>query len=108
MKRQLLPVDDLVAELGGKLGGWYPFCEQSFRVKGTWRTVPWFWVSFPGTVNQALFAKHDLAWPDTWADVLAAGTKLKKAGPSRSASPSAIAATRIRPSGPSTGASAAR
>lgn len=79
-EKQLLAVDDLVDELGSKLGGWYPFCEQSFRVKGTWRSVPWFWVSFPGTVNQALFAQHDLAWPDTWADVLAAGTKLKKAG----------------------------
>lgn len=78
--KQLLPVDDLVEELGQKLGGWYPFCEESFRVEGTWRAVPWFWVSFPGTVNEAIFKKYEVPWPDTWADVLAAGTKLKKEG----------------------------
>lgn len=77
-EKHLLPMDDLVDALGSKLGGWYPFCEQSFRVKDTWRAVPWFWISFPGTVNEAIFKQHNLPWPDTWADLLEVGTKLKK------------------------------
>jgi multiple sugar transport system substrate-binding protein len=79
-EKHLLAVDDLVEALGKTQGGWYPFCEESFRVTGTWRSVPWFWISFPATYNETIFKQFGVPVPDTWADVLAAGTKLKKEG----------------------------
>jgi multiple sugar transport system substrate-binding protein len=79
-EKHLLPVDDIVEELGKTQGGWYKFCEESFRVNGVWRSVPWFWISFPATYNETLFKKFGVPVPDTWADVLTAGTRLKKEG----------------------------
>jgi multiple sugar transport system substrate-binding protein len=79
-EKHLLPVDDIVEELGKTQGGWYKFCEESFRVNGVWRSVPWFWISFPATYNETLFKKFGVPVPDTWADVLTAGTQLKKEG----------------------------
>lgn len=79
-EKQLLPVDDIVEELGKAGGGWYPFYEETYRVNGTWRAVPWSWITPVGTYNESIFKKYDVAVPDTWADLLAAGTNLKKVG----------------------------
>jgi multiple sugar transport system substrate-binding protein len=79
-EKHLVEVDDLVETLGKTQGGWYPFCEESFRINKVWRTVPWFWISFPATYNQTIFKQFNVEVPDSWADVLAAGTWLKKEG----------------------------
>jgi multiple sugar transport system substrate-binding protein len=77
---QLVPMDDLVASLEQRYGGLYPFAKEAAFVNGTWRALPWMWISFPGTYNQTLLAKHGQPVPDTWDDLLKVGRELKKAG----------------------------
>ena len=79
-ERMLADVGDIVDELGRKYGGWYPFAEDSAKTSSGWRAVPWFWISFPGTYNQAHFKAAGLEPPKTWADLLHAGKILKKQG----------------------------
>ncbi|HZC02697.1 MAG TPA: extracellular solute-binding protein, partial [Gammaproteobacteria bacterium] len=79
-EQQLVPMDDLVSAVEKQYGGLYPFAKESAFVNGTWRALPWMWISFPGTYNQLLFAKYGQQVPDTWDDLLKAGWALKKAG----------------------------
>jgi multiple sugar transport system substrate-binding protein len=79
-EQQLVPMDELVEEIGKKYGGFYPFCKESAYVNDTWRGLPWMWISFPGTYNQTLFKKYGQPVPDTWDDLLKVGRELKKTG----------------------------
>jgi len=74
-------LDDLVDKLGKQFGGWYPFAAEMNQTKSGWKGVPWFWVSFPGTYNQAHFKKAGFENPPkTWAELLSMGKVLKKQG----------------------------
>jgi multiple sugar transport system substrate-binding protein len=42
--------------------------------------VPWFWISFPATYNQAHFKKAGLETPKTWDELMKYGKVLKKQG----------------------------
>jgi multiple sugar transport system substrate-binding protein len=79
-EQQLVAMDDLVGVIEQKYGGLYPFTKESAYVNGTWRALPWMWVSFPGTYNQTLFKQYGQPVPDTWDDLLTVGRELKKAG----------------------------
>src|SRR5215218_938503 len=78
-ERQLVAMDDLVGVIEKKYGGLYPFTKEAAYVNGTWRALPWMWISFPGTYNQTLFKQFGQPVPDTWDDLLNAGRELKKA-----------------------------
>ena len=74
-------LDDLVDKLGKQFGGWYPFAAEMNQTKSGWKGVPWFWVSFPGTYNQAHFKKAGFENPPkTWAELLSMGKVLKRQG----------------------------
>jgi multiple sugar transport system substrate-binding protein len=73
-------VGDVVDKLGKQYGGWYAFSAESAQTKSGWRSVPWFWISFPATYNQAHFKKAGLETPKTWAELLKHGAILKKQG----------------------------
>jgi multiple sugar transport system substrate-binding protein len=79
-ERFLVPMDDVVGEVEKTYGGFYPFAKEGSFVNGTWRALPWMWISFPGTYNQTLFKNHGQSVPDTWEDLLKVGRELKKAG----------------------------
>jgi len=76
----LVPMDDVVAEIEQRYGGFYPFAKEVAFVNGTWRALPWMWISFPGTSNQTLFNKSGQPVPDTWENLLNVGRALKNAG----------------------------
>jgi multiple sugar transport system substrate-binding protein len=79
-ENQLADVGDVVEKLGKQGGGWYPFCAETNKTKSGWRAVPWFWISFPATYNQAHFKKAGLEYPKTWAELLKHGKVLKTQG----------------------------
>jgi len=80
-ENQLADVADVVDKLGKAGGGWYPFAAEANQTKSGWRAVPWFWISFPATYNQAHFKKAGFETPPkTWSDLLRMGKTLKKAG----------------------------
>jgi multiple sugar transport system substrate-binding protein len=77
---QLVDVGDLVEQLGGRYGGWYPFAQQTCLTASGWRAVPWYWVAFAGSYNETQFKKAGLQTPATWDDLLKSGKVLKKQG----------------------------
>jgi multiple sugar transport system substrate-binding protein len=79
-ENHLADVGDIVGDIGKKYGGWYPFSAELAQTKSGWRSVPWFWISFPATYNQAHFKKAGLETPKTWADLQKSGKALKKQG----------------------------
>ncbi len=79
-EQHLVDMGDLVDYLGGRYGGWYPFAKETCQTASGWRAVPWFWVAFVGSYNEAQFKKAGLQPPKTWDDLLKAGKILKKQG----------------------------
>jgi len=79
-EQQLVDVGDLVAYLGDRYGGWYPFAKETCLTASGWRAVPWFWVAFTGSYNEVQFKKAGVPPPKTWDDLLKAGKILKKQG----------------------------
>ena len=79
-EQHLVDMGDLVDYLGGRYGGWYPFAKETCLTTSGWRAVPWFWVAFVGSYNEAQFKKAGLQPPKTWDDLLKAGKILKKQG----------------------------
>ena len=79
-EQHLVDMGDLVDYLGGRYGGWYPFAKETCQTASGWRAVPWFWVAFVGSYNEAQFKKAGLRPPKTWDDLLKAGKILKKQG----------------------------
>src|SRR2546425_1977490 len=53
----LANMDDVVEKIGKQGGGWDNFAAESCQTKSGWKSIPLFWVSFPGTYNQAHFKK---------------------------------------------------
>ena len=79
-ENQLVEITDIVVPLSEKNGGMYSFCEDASLVKGQWRAMPWYHLSFPGSYNKQHFDQVGEAAPDTWDDLLRAGKKLKAKG----------------------------
>jgi multiple sugar transport system substrate-binding protein len=80
-ENQLANVDDVVEKLAKQYGGMYPFCAEANKANSGWKAMPWFWVSFPATYNQAHFKKAGFdTHPKTWDDLLKMGKVLKKQG----------------------------
>jgi multiple sugar transport system substrate-binding protein len=79
-EHQLVDVTDVIDELGKRYGGWYPFAEEMAKMPSGWRGVPWFWISFPATYNQAHYKTAGLEPPKTWDELLKQGKLLKKQG----------------------------
>jgi multiple sugar transport system substrate-binding protein len=79
-ENKLADVGDVVEKLGKQYGGWYPFAAETGQTGSGWRAIPWFWISFPATYNQAHFKKAGFEQPKTWAELLKAGKVLKKQG----------------------------
>lgn len=77
----LVDLDDVVGELNKKYGGdIYPFCKDAFFMNGHWKVLESIWPAFVGNYLQSKFRQVDEGPPDTWADLLRAGKKLKKIG----------------------------
>ena len=79
-ENKLADVGDVVDKLGKRYGGWYPFAAETGQTPSGWRAIPWFWISFPATYNQAHFKKAGFEPPKTWAELLTMGKALKKQG----------------------------
>ena len=79
-ENQFVDVADVVDDLGKKYGGWYPFCKEMALMPSGWKTVPWFWIAFAATYNQAHYKKAGLEAPKTWDELLKQGRVLKKQG----------------------------
>src|SRR5438270_8424703 len=74
-------VGDIAEEVGKKSGGWHDAAKEAVVVNGKWKAVPF------GNVGQLMNWRTDWfkqagydKFPDTWDELLEAGTKLKKAG----------------------------
>ncbi len=77
---QLVDLTDVVVPLAQQNGGLYSFCDEAALVKGRWRAMPWHHRSFPGSYHKQYFELVDENAPDTWDDLLRAGSKLKANG----------------------------
>jgi multiple sugar transport system substrate-binding protein len=78
---KFVDVSDIAEAIGKKNGGWYKSAEEAVIVNGKWKAIPF------GNVGQIMnwrsdwFAEVGIKdFPDTWDELLEAGTKLKKAG----------------------------
>jgi len=76
----LADVSGLVGELSGQYGGLIPLAAETCRVKGQWKSVPWYYYPYPLVIRTDLIKKVSETPPDTWDDVLRVGTQLKKIG----------------------------
>lgn len=77
--KHLLKLDDLVAKIGQQAGGWANN-EIGRGSDGSYRAVPWFFISFPIALRTDLIAEAGENLPDTWEDVHRIGKKLKAKG----------------------------
>ncbi len=74
-------VGDIAEEVGKKSGGWHDAAKEAVVVNGKWKAVPF------GNVGQLMNWRTDWfkevgveKFPDTWDELLEAGTKLKAKG----------------------------
>jgi len=78
---KLIDVSDIAEEIGKKSGGWHDAIKEAVIVNGKWKAIPF------GNIGQLMnwrtdwFAEQGFkTFPNTWDELLEAGTKLKKAG----------------------------
>lgn len=80
-REHLVDVDDVVADLSKRYGpDIYPFVKDVFQINGHWKVLECTWPAFPGNYLLSKFKQVGENPPDTWADVLRTGKKLKKIG----------------------------
>jgi multiple sugar transport system substrate-binding protein len=79
-EHQFVDVADLIDDLGKKYGGWYPFSKEMAQMASGWKSVPWFWIAFGATYNQAIYKKAGFEPPKTWDELGKQGKMLKKQG----------------------------
>jgi multiple sugar transport system substrate-binding protein len=79
--QKFVDVSDIAEEIGKKAGGWHDAAKEAVIVNGKWKAIPF------GNVGQLMNYRMDWfaevgfkEFPETWDELLAAGTKLKKAG----------------------------
>jgi ABC-type glycerol-3-phosphate transport system substrate-binding protein len=73
-------LDDVTQGIGTQGGGWEQLARTVSERDGHWKTVPWFYISFPLAWRTDLFEEVGEKAPDTWEDLLRAGKKLKAKG----------------------------
>jgi multiple sugar transport system substrate-binding protein len=79
--KNLVDVSDLAKQFGQQHGGWVnPLAEQLAVVEGVWKGLPEYFVDFPALYRKDLFDAEGLKPPETWDDLLKAGTILKGKG----------------------------
>ena len=78
----LVDVTDVANRLGKEFGGWIPGASGIAEVRGKWLCIPHWFIRYPFIINRGHFKEAGVDYNDktTWNDLLAAGTKLKKAG----------------------------
>lgn len=76
----LVDMSDICEDLAKRHGEWYGFARETAYVGDHWATVPYFYISFPGSYRKSLFEQVNEPPPDTYADLLRAGRKLKAIG----------------------------
>jgi multiple sugar transport system substrate-binding protein len=79
--KYLVDVGDIAKPIGEANGGWaQPVVESLAVVDGVWKVLPDFFTSFDGHYRKDLFDAAGLQAPDTWDQLLKAGTILKTKG----------------------------
>jgi multiple sugar transport system substrate-binding protein len=79
--KQLVDVSDIAKPIGEKYGGWVtPLAEQLGLFEGAWKALPEYFIEFSTLYRKDLFDANGLKVPETWDDVLKAGTVLKSKG----------------------------
>jgi multiple sugar transport system substrate-binding protein len=77
----LVDVGDVAKPIGEANGGWLqPLVDSIAVVNGTWKLLPDYFTSFTGMYRKDLFDAQGLQPPDTWEELLKAGTILKDKG----------------------------
>jgi multiple sugar transport system substrate-binding protein len=76
----LADMSDVVNLLTKKYGPMYDFCQEAAYYKDHWVAMPAYGGAFPGNYNKKYFDEVGEKPPDTWEDLLRAGTKLKAKG----------------------------
>ncbi len=78
---RLVDVSDIAEEIAKQSGGWQDPIKEAVIVNGKWKAIPF------GNIGQLMVWRTDWfaeagfkRFPDTWDELLEAGTKLKKAG----------------------------
>ncbi len=78
---KLVDVTDIAKTIGDKSGGWHASAAEAVVVNGKWKAIPF------GNIGQLMNYRTDWfseagikTFPETWAELLEAGIKLKKAG----------------------------
>lgn len=79
--QKLVDVTDIAEDLGKRYGGWYDNVKEAVVVNGKWKAIP------IGNVGQMMVYRTDWfkevgydSFPETWDELLEAGTKLKAKG----------------------------
>lgn len=77
----MMDISDLAEEIGKTVGSWYDGPKTVAVREGKWKALPaaiygQYWIYREDLFKQAGIEK----WPETWADLSAAGKKLKAAG----------------------------
>ena len=78
--RSLVDVSDLAKQVGDKYGWVQPIAENVGMFEGVWKSVPEYFVEFSTLYRKDLFDANGLKVPETWDDLLKAGTVLKEKG----------------------------
>jgi multiple sugar transport system substrate-binding protein len=78
---KLVDLTDIADDLGSRYGGWYDGIKDAVVVGGKWKAIPL------GNIGQLMVYRTDWfkevgyeKFPDTWDELLEAGTKLKEKG----------------------------
>lgn len=79
--KQLVDVSDLAKQLADAHGGWVePLGPQLGTFEGVWKGLPDYFAENSSLYRKDLFDANNLKAPETWEDLLKAGTILKEKG----------------------------
>ncbi len=78
----LVDVTSVADRLAKDFGGWIPHSESIGKIKDKWLAIPYWYIAYPMIINRGYFKEVGADYTDktTWADLLPAGARLKKAG----------------------------
>lgn len=77
----LVDITDVAEEVGEANGGWFDVAREACEVDGVWRALPFFATAHAMVYREDLFAEAGYdTFPETWDDLLVAGTALKEMG----------------------------
>jgi len=84
LRKQLVPLNDLAAELAAKYMGWSPIAKMTAFYEGNWWGIP-HWYHTPQLVYRTDYfnqigESREKVWKYTWEDLLVASEKLQELG----------------------------